>query len=109
MAPSHASALREEGGEALTGGVQAGRLSSEITSIESPTQLPGREGHTVRRDSARGVPGSRSLRSQGMYANFMHGNRESPGASGGIHRRSGRGRSVTASPTRTRMGSRTRA
>jgi len=30
MAPSHASALREVGGEALTGGVQAGLLSSEI-------------------------------------------------------------------------------
>jgi len=31
MDPSHASANRKEGGEALTGGVQAGQLSSEIT------------------------------------------------------------------------------
>jgi hypothetical protein len=37
MAPSHASATREVGGEALTGGVQAGLLSSEITSIGLPT------------------------------------------------------------------------
>ena len=99
MAPSHASAPREGGGEALTGGVQAWRLSSEITSIGLPTQWPGREGNTVRRDSARGVLGPRSLGSQGMYANFMHGNRESPGVTGGIQRRSGRGRSETSSPT----------
>lgn len=31
MTPSHASASRKRGGEALTGGVQAGLLSSEIT------------------------------------------------------------------------------
>ncbi len=31
MTPSHASASRKGGGEALTGGVQAWRLSSEIT------------------------------------------------------------------------------
>lgn len=37
MAPSHASAIREDGGEALTGGVQAGLLSSEITSFGLPT------------------------------------------------------------------------
>ena len=37
MTPSHASAPREGGGEALTGGVQAGLLSSEITTIGLPT------------------------------------------------------------------------
>ena len=54
MAPSHASALREKGGEALTGGVQAGLLSSEITQFGLPTLYCGGEGHTVRRDSASG-------------------------------------------------------
>ncbi len=33
MTPSHASASRKGGGEALIGGVQAGLLSSEITLI----------------------------------------------------------------------------
>jgi len=33
VSPSHASALRKEGGEALTGGVQAGLLSSEINRL----------------------------------------------------------------------------
>jgi len=37
MASSHASVIREDGGEALTGGMQAGLLSSEITSIGLPT------------------------------------------------------------------------
>jgi len=57
MAPSHASAPREGGGEALTGGVQAGLLSSEITLFGLPTLWSDGEGSTGRRAIASGVTG----------------------------------------------------
>jgi hypothetical protein len=62
MAPSHASASRKGGGEALTGGVQAWLLSSEITSSGLPTLWSEGEGHTIRRVIASGVSNPRSLR-----------------------------------------------
>jgi hypothetical protein len=62
MAPSHASVSRKRGGEALTGGVQAWLLSSEITSSGLPTLWSEGEGHTICRVSARGVSNPRSQR-----------------------------------------------
>jgi hypothetical protein len=46
MASSHASARREMGGEALTEGVQARLLSSEITCFGLPTLWSEGEGST---------------------------------------------------------------
>ena len=40
MAPSHASAVREDGGEALIGGVRAGLLSREITLVQGADEFP---------------------------------------------------------------------
>ena len=75
-------AHREVGGETLGGGVQAGLLSSEITTIGSPTLSPEGEGHTVRRARASGVTGPAESENQGMYASSTHGNREIPGVIG---------------------------
>jgi len=50
MAPSHASATRKSGGEALTGGMQAVLLSSEITLFGLPTWWSVGEGKTMCRD-----------------------------------------------------------
>jgi len=44
------------GGEALTGGVQAGLLSSEITTSGLPTPWTEGEGNTVCHVSASGAP-----------------------------------------------------
>jgi hypothetical protein len=76
MTPSHASASRKGGGEALTGGVQAGPLSSEITHSGLPTSLSDREGRTGRCAIARNVSGPAESKNQGMYASSMQGNRE---------------------------------
>ena len=62
MTPSHASASRKGGGEALTGGVQAVLLSSEITLCGLPTGWSVGEGKTIYRDIASGVWDPRSLR-----------------------------------------------
>ena len=76
MAPSHALASRKGGSEALTGGVQAGLLSSEITAIGLPTAWLGREGSTMRCAIASNVIGPAESENQGMYTSSMHGNRE---------------------------------
>ncbi len=80
MAPSHASALREEGGEALTGGVQAGLLSSEIrfNRVADLVLWWGRP-HGASRERERCI-GPAESENQGMYASSLHGNREIPGA-----------------------------
>lgn len=62
MASSHASASREGGGEALTEGVQARLLSSEITSFGLPTLWSEGEVSTVRCANASGASNPRSLR-----------------------------------------------
>jgi hypothetical protein len=62
MAPSHASAPREGGGEALTGGVQAGLLSSEIDESWLSTLFPEGEDGTEYRENASGTPNQRSQR-----------------------------------------------
>lgn len=109
MAPSHASAPREGGGEALTGGVQAGLLSSEITTIGSPTSWSGREGSTVRRAIASGVTGPAESENQGMYASSMHGNREIRGSTDRHPRSARSGQAKADIPTCTVPGSRTEA
>ncbi|MCK4622244.1 MAG: hypothetical protein KAT62_08510 [Desulfuromonadales bacterium] len=76
MAPSHASASRKGGGEALTGGVQAGLLSSEITFFGLPTQYYDGESMTRRCAIVSDVTGPAESENQGMYASSLHGNRE---------------------------------
>jgi hypothetical protein len=80
MAPSHASAPREGGGEALTGGVQARLLSSEINRFGLPTLFThvGRLHEVSRKRERRSGPAESG--NQGMYASFLHGNREIPEA-----------------------------
>ena len=79
MASSHASAVREGGGEALTEGVWAGLLSREISSkFGVPTFSPSAEGNT-----ANGVFASRwwtlrGQRSQARTQISMRENREIP-------------------------------
>lgn len=79
MALSHASAVREDGGEALTGVVQAGLLSREIVPMFGvPTCFPITEG-----DAAGGVSASRQRtprgrRTQACTKISMRGNREVP-------------------------------
>jgi hypothetical protein len=69
---------RKDQGEALTGGVQAGRLSRENTYPGVPTRFSAREGHIV--GSARRELTTDPARSknQGMYASSMRENREGP-------------------------------
>ena len=79
MAPSHASAVREGGGEALTGGVWAGLLSREISlKYGVLTSSPSTEDNT-----AGGVFASRwwtlrGQRSQARTQISMRENREIP-------------------------------
>jgi len=82
VVPSHASASRKGGGEALTGGVQAWLLSSEITSFGLPTLWNGGAGRTKRRVRREWRFGPAESKTQGMYASSMHGNREIPGVTG---------------------------
>ena len=86
MAPSHASAHREGGGEALTGGVQARLLSSEIICIRvaDPVLWWGRPHDAPRKREWRIGPAESE--NQGMYASSLHGNREIPEAADRIPR-----------------------
>lgn len=86
MAPSHASAHCEVGGEALTGGVQAGLLSSEIIFnwVADPVLWWGRP-HGVPRNRKWFI-GPAESENQGMYASSLHGNREIPEATDCIPR-----------------------
>jgi hypothetical protein len=87
VTPSHASALRKGGGEALTGGMQAGLLSSEINRprVADPVTIWGRPHEASRKREWRLGPAE--SKNQGMYANCLHGNREIPEAAGRIPRR----------------------
>ena len=80
MTPSHASAHREAGGEASTGGVQAGLSSSEINR-HRVADLVAREGRSHgglrKREWHTGPAESEN---QGMYTSFLYGNREIPEA-----------------------------
>jgi hypothetical protein len=80
MAPSHASAPRKVGGEALTGGMQAGLLSSEIFRIRvaDPVLWWGRPHGAPRKREWRTGPAESE--NQGTYASSLHGNREIPEA-----------------------------
>jgi hypothetical protein len=86
MAPSHASAPRKVGGEALIGGVQAGLLSSEIARIRvaDPVQKWGRPHGVPRKREWRIGPAESE--NQGMYTSSLHGNREIPEAADHIPR-----------------------
>lgn len=86
MSPSHASATREDGGEALTGGVQAWLLSSEITPSGLPTLWSDGEGHTLHRVIREWCSGPAESKNHGMYTSLLHGNREIPGVSGRVPR-----------------------
>lgn len=84
MAPSHASAYRKRGGEALTGGVQAGLLSSEINRhrVADLVTVGGRPYDASRNREWRMGPAESE--NHGMYTSSLHGNREIPGAIDGI-------------------------
>src|SRR5215831_13688383 len=76
--PGPCAGAREDVGEALAGGVQAGLLSREINQTGVPTPLLGAEGHTeggAKRESPEDPARSKN---QGMYASSMRENRESP-------------------------------
>ena len=80
MTPSHASASREGGGEALTGGMQAWLLSSEITVPGADLVLRGGRQHWYVALSqvaywTRGVRDPAHVRKSSL-----HGNREIPGS-----------------------------
>lgn len=78
MALSHASAVREGGGEALTGVVRAGLLSREIVYIGVPTCFLTTEGHAVGGVIASRQRTSRGRRTQARTKISMRGNREVP-------------------------------
>jgi hypothetical protein len=89
MAPSHACWLagnsaegrgryRKDQREALTGGVQAGLWSRENDSPGVPTRFCAREGNTVGRARRERFADPARSENHGMYASFMHENRESP-------------------------------
>ena len=79
----------------MTGGVQAGLLSSEITSIGLSILWLEGEDSTVRRAIASVVTEPAESENQGMYASSMHGNRELRGLADRLScGRSGRGRPV---------------
>ena len=86
MAPSHASAPRKVGGEALIGGVQAGLLSSENNRhrVADPVASWGRPHGAPRKREWRIGPAESE--NQGMYASSLHGNREIPEATDRIPR-----------------------
>lgn len=108
MTPSHASAPREGGGEALTGGVQAGLLSSEINRprVADPVTVWGRPHDALRNREWRIGPAESE--NQGMYTNSLHVNREIPEAVERIPRSARLVKAKAAIPTCTRPGSRTR-
>jgi hypothetical protein len=80
VTPSHASALCKEGGEALTGGVQAGLWSSEINRprVADLVTRWGRPHEASRKREWRLGPAE--SKNQGMYTSCLHGNREIPEA-----------------------------
>lgn len=79
MALSHASVVREGGGEALTGVVRAGLLSREIVPMfEVPTCFPNTEGHAGSGVFASRCQTSRGRRTQARTKFSMRGNREIP-------------------------------
>lgn len=77
MALSHASAVRESGGEALTGVVWAGLLSREIVPMFGVlTCFPYTEGHAGSGDIAGRCQTSRGRRTLARTKISMRGNRE---------------------------------
>ena len=91
--PESCAGAREDVGEALAGGVQAGLLSREINETGVPTPLLGAEGH-IAGGAMRELPGDPARsKNQGMYASSMRENRESPSP---LAPRSGGGRSGKA-------------
>lgn len=79
MALSHASAVREGGGEALTGVVWAGLLSREIVpQFRVPTCFLTTEGHAVSGVIASRWWALRGRRTQARTKLSMRGNREIP-------------------------------
>lgn len=99
MAPSHASAPREGGGEALTGGVQAGLLSSEINRprVADLVTRWGRPHEASRNREWRVGPAE--SKNQGMYTSSLHGNREIPEAVERIPRSARSVKAKAAMPT----------
>ena len=108
MAPSHASASRKGGGEALTGGVQARLLSSEISRprVADPVTMWGRPYDALRNREWRMGPAE--SKNQGMYTSSLHGNREIPEAAERIPRPVRSAKAEAAMPICTQPGSRTR-
>ena len=79
MALSHASVVREDGGEALTGVVRAGLLSREIVpQFGVPTCFLTTEGHAVSGVIASRWWTPRGRRTQARTKISMRGNREIP-------------------------------
>ena len=76
--PESCAVFREERGEALTGGVQAGTLSREITIVggADAVRTCGRQHVEGRQGKALNDP-TRSETPR-MYASASHGNREIP-------------------------------
>jgi len=76
VALSHASAVREDGGEALIGGVRAGLLSREMTLFGVPTWSITSEGNTAGGVIACRWWALRGQRSQARTTGSMRENRE---------------------------------
>ena len=76
--PESCAALREEGGEALTGGMQARTSSREIYYLRGADAVGtrGRQHAARRHGEARSDP-ARSVTLR-MHASDLHGNREIP-------------------------------
>jgi hypothetical protein len=92
MTPSHASASRKGGGEALTGGVQSGLLSSEIThSGCRPRCLTGKAARDVALSQGT-HPDPRSRRTRACTQAQCTETGRSGDRPSAIHGRSGRGR-----------------
>ena len=85
MALSHASAVREGGGEALIGVVRAGLLSREmVPQFGVPTCFLTTEGHAVSGVIASRCQTSRGRRTQARTKISMRGNREIPCSPAGL-------------------------
>jgi len=108
VSPSPASVSREGGGEALTGGVQARLLSSEISRprVADLVTKWGRPYEALRNGEWRFGPAE--SKNQGMYTNSLHGSREIPEATERIPRSVRLEKAEAVMPTCTRPGSRTR-
>lgn len=79
MALSQAWAVREDGGEALTGVVRAGLLSREVVpQVGVPTSFPTSEGHVAGGVIASRWGTLRGRRTQARTKLLMRGNREIP-------------------------------